>query len=219
MKIRKYFAALLAISLLTGCTGTDEPEKAEAIETEEPAVKENIADQYEKLNEDNHFEVTEKETLTSILSHGTAAVFLGFPECPWCQAYIPLLEEVLAEQDALCSYYNIYNDKGSDREFYDSVADLLVSQNDTGTDIIDYDNDGKPTIYMPLVLFVEKGRIVAFDNETCMEDGKSVPPDHYWTKDKKAALKERLSEYVKSVKEMQAQNDSRGCDTGCKVGD
>ena len=134
MILKKCFAALLALCLLTGCTGTDQSEKADAEETEEPAVKENIAKQYKKLNEDNHFEVTEKETLTSILSHGTAIVFLGFPECPWCQAYIPLLEDVLAEQDALCSYYNIYNDKGSDREFYDSVADLLVSQNDTGTD-------------------------------------------------------------------------------------
>ena len=214
MKLKKILAALLACSCLAGCGTADsdqEPEK-----TPEPV---NIARYYSDLDKENHFEEISKEKVTSILSHGTAVLVFSFPECPWCQAYIPLLEEALAEQDVQCSYYNIYMDKEGDREFYDSAADLLISQNDTGEEIIHYDNDGRKVIYMPLVLFIEKGRITAFDNETCMEDSTVISPRKYWTSARKEALKARLAENIKRVAALQAENDSKGCDTGCKVGD
>ena len=214
MKLKKILAAMLACSCLAGCgapASDQEPEK-----TPEQV---NIARYYNDLDKENHFEVIEKDTVKSILTHGTAVLVFSFPECPWCQAYIPLLEEVLAEQDVRCSYYNIYMDKEGDREFYDSAADLLISQNDTGEEIIHYDNDGRKVIYMPLVLFIEKGRITAFDNETCMEDSTVISPRKYWTSARKEALKARLAENIERVAALQAENDSKGCDTGCKVGD
>ena len=219
MKLKKTIAILLAALIVAGCSPASSGETEKEDEPQEtPAVSENISRYYDELPKENHFEVTDQETLTSILTHGTAIVFLGFPECPWCQAYIPMLEEALSENEAMCTYYNIYWDKENDREYYDSIADLLISQNDSGEEIIQYDNDGLPRIYMPLVLFVEKGRITAFDNETCMEDG-TLTPRKYWTTAKKAALKEKLSENIQRVAALQAQNNSQGCDTGCKVGD
>ena len=158
MKLKKILAALLACACMTACDAPasgEEPEK-----TQEPSADTvNIARYYSDLDKENHFEAIPKEKVTSILAHGTAVLVFSFPECPWCQAYIPLLEEALAEQDVQCSYYNIYVDKEGDREFYDSAADLMISQNDTGEEIIHYDNDGRKVIYMPLVLFIEKGRI------------------------------------------------------------
>jgi len=220
IKLKKMIAALLGVSLLLGCNAAEPEEEIQEEQDKQEQQEETLrlSDQYTELNEENHFEVTEQETLTSILTHGTAIVFLGFPESPWCQAYIPMLEEALSENEAMCTYYNIYWDKENDREYYDSIADLLISQNDSGEEIIQYDNDGLPRIYMPLVLFVEKGRITAFDNETCMEDG-TLTPRKYWTTAKKAALKEKLSENIQRVAALQAQNNSQGCDTGCKVGD
>ncbi len=218
MKLKKILAALLACACMTACEAPasgEEPEK-----TQEPSADTvNIARYYSDLDKENHFEAIPKEKVTSILTHGTAVLVFSFPECPWCQAYIPLLEEALAEQDVQCSYYNIYMDKEGDREFYDSAADLLISQNDTGEEIIHYDNDGRKVIYMPLVLFIEKGRITAFDNETCMEDSTVISPRKYWTSARKEALKARLTENIERVAALQAENDSKGCDTGCKVGD
>lgn len=218
MKLKKILASLLACSCLAGCStppSDQEPEKSQ-----EPAAETvNIARYYNDLDKENHFEVIEKNTVKSILTHGTAVLVFSFPECPWCQAYIPLLEEVLAAKDVTCSYYNIYMDKKGDREFYDTVADLLISQNDTGEEIIQYDNDGRKVIYMPLVLFIEKGRITAFDNETCMEDSTVISPRKYWTSARKEALKTKLAENTERVAALQAENDSKGCDTGCKVGD
>lgn len=207
--------ALLALMLLCGCAGADTESKENETVTEDVVLSE----VYTELPQENHFEVTHQDTLSSILTHGTAIVFLGFPECPWCQAYIPMLEEVLSENDALCDYYNIYTDKKNDREFYDAVASLLDTQNDTGEEILQYDNDGRPVIYMPLTLFIEKGRITAFDNETCMEDSSVISPEEYWTEDRISALKEKLSVNVQKVKELQTKNNSQGCDTGCKVED
>jgi|UPI00054EE946 thiol-disulfide isomerase/thioredoxin len=219
MKLKKLMTSFLCIAVLCGCAqGKDKKDEDSAQETAAP-VQVNLSKDYRKLPEENHFDVIEKDTLISVLNHGTAALFLGFPECPWCQEYIPLLEQVLAENDAVCDYYNIYEYKKSDREFYDSVAALIESQNDTGEEIVQYDNDGKQVIYMPLVLFIEEGRIIGFDNETCTEDSSKVSPEHYWTKDKKAALKEKLTQYVARISAKQAENDSKGCDTGCKVGD
>jgi thiol-disulfide isomerase/thioredoxin len=219
MKLKKTIALLMAAVLAAGCSpaSSGDAEKEDAPQ-ETPAAAENIARYYDELPEENHFEVTDKETLTSMLSHGTAIVFLGFPECPWCQAYMPMLEEALSENEATCSYYNIYWDKENDRAYYDSIAQLLIDQNDSGEEIIQYDNDGLPRIYMPLVLFVEKGRITAFDNETCMEDG-TLSPRKYWTTAKKAALTEKLSENIQRVAALQAENNAQGCDIGCKVGD
>ena len=218
MKLIKTLALILSVSLMAACGTPESDQKPE--QTPAPTADAvNIAFYYHGLDKDNHFDVTEKETLENILTHGTAIVHLGFPECPWCQAYIPLLEDALAEQDARCSYYNIFMDKGGDREFYDKIADLLISQNDTGEDIVQYDNDGLKVIYMPLVLFVEKGRITAFDNETCMESSDQISPEKYWTSARRAALKTKLAENIERVAALQAENASKGCDTGCKVGD
>jgi hypothetical protein len=92
-----------------------------------------------------------------------------------------------------------------------------MSQNDTSEDIIQYDSDGKQVIYMPLVLFIQEGRIIAFDNETCTEDSSVISPEDYWTEEKLEALKDRLSQSVKVIKEAKAEIDAKGCDTGCKV--
>lgn len=214
MKLKKLIAALSVCALMTGCAQSA-PSAGEDTEPE----KFNLSEVYTELSEENHFDEADRETLTSILEHGTAALFLGFPECPWCQVYVPMLEEVIAGQEMLCSYYNIFADKKTDREFYDQIADLLISQNDTGEDIVQYDNDGKKVIYMPLTLFVEEGRIVAFDNETCTEDASVISPEDYWTAEKISALKEKLTGFAAEVAELQEANNSKGCASGCKVGD
>ena len=212
MKMKKLMAALLVCSVITGCSSQ------EAIpDTEEEKI--NIADEYEKLDQDNCFEVLEKDALINILEHGTAAVFLGFPECPWCQVYIPMLDEVLKETGLSCWYYNVYLDKYDNAEYYDQVASLLKENNDTGEDIIFYNNEGRGIIFMPLVLFIEEGRITAFDHETCMESADKISPEDYWTEDKVTALKDKLRDNCTRIKEKQEENNDKGCDSGCKVGD
>jgi len=183
----------------------------------QPAAEKKITEEYAQLKSGEVFYYGKKEDLKDYISHGTGILFLGFPECPWCQVYLPMAEEVLEDQEMECMYYNIFTEKKNDRAYYDDIASLIISQNDTGNDIVQYDSDGKQVIYMPLMLFIQEGRIIAFDNETCTEDSSVISPEDYWTDEKTEALKERLAGYTAIIKEVKKELDAKGCDTGCKV--
>jgi thiol-disulfide isomerase/thioredoxin len=159
----------------------------------------------------------DKGDVENFLLHGTGILFFGFPACPWCQAYLPQLNTVLQSNGAETAYYNIYTDKTADRDFYDQIAKDVESINDSGSAIIQYNNDGKQVFYMPLVMFVKNGRIVAYNNETCTLDSKVIQPADYWTEEKKQALNSTLNPLVAQIKAAQDENAAKGCDNGCKV--
>ena len=72
---------ILLVLLLTGCkkTMTD---------------AEKFAEEYKTMTEYNYYVYKDINEIIKILEHGTGAVYLGFPECPWCSAYVPMLNEV-----------------------------------------------------------------------------------------------------------------------------
>ena len=213
--MKKLLVCVCSVLLLvSGCT--KKPASSAPVSSAEVTTEKNLSDEYTGLEKDNAFYYLDKENVQTFIEHGTGVLFLGFPECQWCQAYVPQLNEVLQENDMKAAYYNIYTDKKEDRDFYDKIASLLKDQN--GKEFFSYDNDGKQVIYMPLVLFIENGKIVAYDNETSTEDASVITPDKYWTDAKMADLHDRLSSYAAENKAAQAENDSKGCDSGCKVG-
>ncbi|MBQ6452427.1 MAG: thioredoxin family protein [Solobacterium sp.] len=205
--MKRILMAVLCILLFTGCIKPEQPAEPTPGSTK-------ISEIYTALPEENTFEIIDQERLTALIEHGTAVVFLGFPECPWCQAYVPYLDEVVKEAGTQVFYYNIYKDKTDDREYYDHVAELINARDDT---ILAYDNDGKLRIYMPLVLFVQQGEIIGYDNETCMLDSREIKPEEYWTEEKIGALKEKLAGYAKVIAEARKENDSHGCNDDCTV--
>lgn len=209
---KKWLCFSLIGVLLMGCGKpvTKSTEKKEEV---------NLATSYTGLPKDHQFEQMKKEDVLNFLKHGTGVLTLGFPECKWCQAYYPDLNEVLKMASLKTKYFNIYEQKKSDRAFYDQVATILEKNNTTGKKIVKYDNDGKQVIYVPLVLFVEQGKIVGFDNETSEVSGMETKD--YWTSEKRASLKERLTQLVKQNKRAQEKNQAGGCNSdksGCKAG-
>ena len=205
---------LAAGLLLSGCA-SNAADTASASASSE-TIK-NLNSEYTQLPEANQFYYMEKDGVETLLLHGTGILFFGFPECPWCQAYLPQLNEVLLANDAKAAYYNIYTDKTADRTFYDMIAKDIESVNDTGSPIVQYNNDGKQIIYMPLTLFIKNGRIVYDKNETSTEDAKVIQPADYWTQEKKTALKAVLNSAAADIKAAQVENEAKGCDNGCKV--
>ena len=205
--MKRILMAVLCILLFTGCTKPEQPAEPTPGSTK-------INEIYTALPEENTFEIIDQERLTALIEHGTAVVFLGFPECPWCQAYVPFLDEVVRDAGTQVFYYNIYTDKTENREFYDHIAELINERDDT---VLAYDNDGKLRIYMPLVLFVQQGEIIGYDNETCMLDSREIKPEEYWTDEKIGALKEKLAGYTKVIAEARKENDSHGCNDDCTV--
>ena len=158
-----------------------------------------FSQEYTEVSEDNVFVYRNSDEIINILEKGTGVVFLGFPECKWCQRYAKYLNEV-AEDVGIekIYYYNIKEDRANNSEFYQKVVNIL-------TDNLDNDEEGNPRIFVPDVTFVNKGEIVGHDNETSMESGDV---DEYWTEDKIEAVKERLSNYM-----MEANPNT--CNEGC----
>ena len=50
--------------------------------------------EYTNVSDDNPFVYRSVDQIINILEKGKGVVYLGFPECPWCQAYVPYVEEV-----------------------------------------------------------------------------------------------------------------------------
>ena len=46
--------------------------------------------EYNSVTKENIFVYKTKEEILNILEHGTGIVYFGYPECPWCMAYVPL---------------------------------------------------------------------------------------------------------------------------------
>lgn len=160
--------------------------------TRDKVETKNFSDEYTSVPKDNLFVYRDSDEIIKILKNGTGIVFLGFPECPWCQAYAPILDEVAKEEGVeKIYYYNILEDRKNNTKEYKEMVKLLKKY-------LDFDEEGNERIFVPEVAFVVKGLIVASDNETSLISGETTP-EEYWTNSKKQETKERLRVYINQV--------------------
>lgn len=201
---KKYLSIFLVLFLCTGCLA-------------KWSSKNDLSLLYHDLPKDNEFTLIDKKDLITFLDNGTGILTMGFPSCKWCQAYYPSFNELLKKEKIKTKYFNIYEQKKNDRSFYDQVANKIKAMNKTGKKIIKYDNDGKMVIYVPLVLFIENGKIIAFDNET--SDIKGMEIKDYWTPEKKEQFQIKMRKLIKQNKKVQENNQAGGCNSSksCKV--
>ena len=80
--------------------------------------------------------------------------------------------------------------RANNTENYQKIVSLIDS-------LLSVDENGNKRIYVPQVVFVKKGEIIAGDNETSMiSDGT---PSEYWTSENIANLKQKLNNYIQSA--------------------
>lgn len=166
--------------LLTGC-------KKEETDAQKFAKEYNTVDEY------NYFVYRDSKEIIKILENGTGAVYLGFPECPWCQAYVPMLNEV-ADIEGLekIYYFNILEDRKNNTEDYQKIVEILK-------DYLQFDEEGNKRIYVPAVIFVSKGEIIGFDDETSYDTKGFDKPSDYWTEEEVSDLKRKLTKNMTEV--------------------
>ena len=154
---------------------------------------ERFASEYSTVARDNPFVYKSAQDIIDVIEHGTGVVFLGFPSCPWCQAYAGTLANV-AKNNGLDKiyYYNIYDARQNNTEDYQKLVTLLGAN-------LQYDEDGHRRIYVPDVVFVIDGRIIGNDLETSKDTAGESDPAAYWTEARKSALESRLNAYTKQV--------------------
>ncbi len=156
--------------------------------------KENDSDKFSKeygIGE-NVFVYKTGEEIVKILENGTGIVYLGFPECPWCKAYVKILNDVALEEGIEKIYYfNIKDDRANNTEIYKEIVSLLEEN-------LLYDEEGNKRIFVPDVTFVLDGQIIGHDNETSVISG-DITPEEYWDKNTKEKLEEKLRENISEI--------------------
>jgi len=144
------------------------------------------------IDNENVFVYRSAEEIIRILENGTGIVYLGFPECPWCKAYVNYLNEVAREEEIeKIYYYNILKDRKDNTEDYKKIVSILEEN-------LLYDEEGNRRIYVPDVSFILNGKIIGHDNETSVIT-EDITPNEYWSEDKINNLKEKLRAYMKEI--------------------
>ena len=154
---------------------------------------EKFSEEYTEIDSDNPFVYRSLSEINKILENGTGIVYLGFPECPWCQRYVVYLNDVAKDYELEKIYYaNILEDRNNKTEDYQKTISLI-------SDYLQYDEEGNKKIYVPSIIAVYKGEIVGFDDETSWDTKGFDTPDEYWDTDSINALKSRLEEMIAKV--------------------
>lgn len=152
-----------------------------------------FAEEYTEVSEYNYFVYRSGEEIIKILEHGTGIIYLGFPECPWCQAYVPMLDEV-ADVEGLekIYYFNILEDRKNNTETYQKIVNILEEH-------LQYDEEGNKRIFVPAIISVLEGEIIGFDDETSYDTKGFDSPEEYWTEEEKSDLKKKLTNIISEI--------------------
>ena len=154
-----------------------------------------FSNEYTSVPADNRFTYATNEKIAQLFTEGTGVVFLGFPECPWCQHLAPLLNVAAQSEDIRAIYYlNIRNERANNTELYRQLVSYL-------SPYLPKDEDGKPRISVPDVTFLKNGKIVHRFKQENTPSGESLTPDSYWTNERQERAIATLREYMKSIRD------------------
>lgn len=160
---------------------------------EEQTVKsdaEKFSEEYTLVDKDNKFRYANIDEVIDTLEDGTGVVYLGFPECKWCQQYTVYLNELAKDRNIPeIMYYNIREDRQGNTKNYQTIVNILK-------DYLPEDEAGNPRVYVPAVIFMSNGKILGFDDETAYDTKGYDEPSEYWTKERVDNLKDKLNSYL-----------------------
>ena len=168
-------------------------------------IEDNVkfAKEYGSVSEDNVFVYKNIDEIIKIMEHGTGVVYLGFPDCPWCRAYVKYLNEVALDVGIDEVYYcNILEDRTNNTDSYKKIVSILG-------DNLQYDKEGNHRIFVPNVSFHVEGEVIGNDYETSYDTHGLSSAVEYWTNEEVSDLKSRLTMYMEEVNK--ALNSCTNC--------
>ena len=158
-------------------------------------IEDKFISQYPKVTSGHKFVYAEPAEILDIIDGGDGVVFLGFPECPWCQQLAPIIQEAAQSEKIDKIYYlNIKESRANNDEVYQKLVTKLQ-------DYLPKDDDGNPRISVPDVTAYRGGQIVGRFEQEATNDGEQVTPDTYWTSERKDRAVEQLREMMARVSE------------------
>lgn len=163
----------------------------EFVPREESMSNKKFNEEYTLLDKDNVYVYKSINEIINVLSNGTGIVYLGFPECPWCQRYVVYLNILAKEYNVKeIYYYNIKNARSNNTKEYQKIVEIL-------NDLLPYDDNGNKKVFVPTVVFVKNGKVIALDDETStISDGTT--PDEYWNQERINLFNSKMDSYFKT---------------------
>jgi thiol-disulfide isomerase/thioredoxin len=160
----------------------------------------NLADEYSDLNTDNVFVVTDADGIFKFIENGTGVLFLGYKECPACQEYVPMLDEIAKDHKiSKIVYYDVRKSRLEDNENYQKLLDML----DKKGNFPEYNNDGEKRIFVPFLVTLDHGTVLFSDNETSHLNPEETSLEEYWT-EHKAGWEQNVSQALSVAREAMA---------------
>ena len=214
---------ILLILLLALCSCSKKETVIEEKIEDVPTLSETVEKDYPEIKGECVIYKANQEQILNMLKHGTGVVFFSWIDCPWCHRYINNVNEICRDNGIDVMYYDIYDDRQNNTDFYKEVkalVDSALQEEDS------YDADGNTRIYVPNIYFVSKGEVIGHDNTSSMESSSfEETSENYWAeimdngKSREVNLIEKLNEYAKLTKELRDEIDSKGCDedSACKL--
>ncbi len=149
-----------------------------------------FSDEYTLVDKDNVFVYSNIDEIANMIENGTGIIFIAYPECPWCQRYAMYLNEVAKENNIKEIYYlNIKHDRQINSSKYSKIVRLLENY-------LYSDDTGKAKIFVPDLIFVKNGKIIANDNETAITMA-SMDIETYWTEEVIIEFKDKITNYIR----------------------
>ena len=144
--------------------------------------------EYPRVAADNRFVYARDVAVLDMLEHGTGVVFLGYPQCPWCQRLSEYVDQAArAEGIARIHYLNIRQARASKNETYQKLVARLAPY-------LSKDEDGQPRIFVP------DGSIVGRYKEEPTGDS-AITPDRYWTAERAQRAVAQLRRAMQTMKQ------------------
>lgn len=175
MKRQILFLLIITLLLLTCCK------------------KENIMNDYPNINDKHHVfkEIKVDDVLEKLEKKESFLLVMGFPLCPWCQALMPVLNEVAKENNYKTIYY-LYLKDIRDDENATGHNEYLKLQNEYFKDAL----DDLERINAPTFVKIENGILTRYHLNTVsshvLNDNKVLPP---LTNEQKEQLKAILNSF------------------------
>lgn len=133
--------------------------------------------EYSEADTDHRFVYADNQEVLNTFSSGTGVVYLGFPECPWCQSIVPILDEAAKAEGVDKIYYlNVRQSRTDNDSTHQALMDRL-------SDYLNKDEDGNPRLYVPDITILKDGEIIGRFIQESAEDANT--PAEYWTSERR----------------------------------
>lgn len=144
-------------SQTTGSVAACAPDdsKCETSQTTEMPSENDRIEAYNQIVSD-FTEISFDEAISLFENGKSGLVYFGFSRCPWCEEIVPLLDKAAKEQGVEVLYVKT-RDAMKERLYTDEQRDQIAPY--IGKYLQDND-EGVPTLYVPLVLAIQDGKVV-----------------------------------------------------------